>query len=707
MSDMRAFWALTGGGTGALDKVVSTSLSNLDAAVVITANNAYFFSYDSSSTLGEDSPNVIRPDNNPASGRWILTGMPSMFGPNVQIVRPGGSIQDAIDAITDATAENPFTVLVCPGLYEISEPILAKSYVSVRSISRQGARIKVANGANIAPVWIGHPAQVVDIEFSGFSIDGNKDNQTSGSYHHGIKVVDAENITLKNNYITKTHPYHEHSTGGSGISVTHNCSEIYILDNVFEDIGDRAIQFGGTDITVKGNSTTSGFDRSCSCEMQDDYGNKRYAERVLIVNNFFEGSAEGSAMGVNGVNRDITIEGNITTGNSLGGVRLWDLDTTEVRNILIEGNHFIDENYGITTREEEDFVPLDSGTATSGSSTMLQDTSKSWTGKEWRGDALLLTGGTGSGQMRRIQNNNANTIWVSDDEDWTTNPDGTTTYDIRSMASIGLSIKNNKFSGNTNAAIRLLGINADITGNTFLDCGQNAITIEHCSVNIQNNTFQASQKGTIVASYCYDMLISGNKKFNTGTGTGWSFCKFEGCRYNKITDNVIVGEDEFAKLDSEESGGYPSAYNFITDNTGMWLNDSVDFVDERDSVVKDNVIFPATTSYDNDPDSTSLVQDNKGFPSETQRGKTATLSDHGTFTSDDGKIHSVDPGGAARNYNPSGEFKDWYEIVVINTADAAETITFDSTDLSEAIAQNERGIFVYDGTNWLKVYVGS
>ena len=88
-------------------------------------------------------------------------------------------------------------------------------------------------------------------------------------------------------------------------------------------------------------------------------------------------------------------------------------------------------------------------------------------------------------------------------------------------------------------------------------------------------------------------------------------------------------------------------------------------------------------------------------------GKTETLSAHGTFTYGDGELHLIDPGGAPRNYNPSGAFPERAEIWVINTADAAETLTVDSGGIAVAVAQDERGYFVYDGSSWIKVYVGS
>ena len=78
---------------------------------------------------------------------------------------------------------------------------------------------------------------------------------------------------------------------------------------------------------------------------------------------------------------------------------------------------------------------------------------------------------------------------------------------------------------------------------------------------------------------------------------------------------------------------------------------------------------------------------------------------NGTFTPRDGSLHEVDPNGAV-NYNPSGTFPKGFELIVINTAGAAETITFDSAGLNQAITQNQRGIFAYNGTSWRKIFVG-
>jgi hypothetical protein len=67
--------------------------------------------------------------------------------------------------------------------------------------------------------------------------------------------------------------------------------------------------------------------------------------------------------------------------------------------------------------------------------------------------------------------------------------------------------------------------------------------------------------------------------------------------------------------------------------------------------------------------------------------------------------------GAALNFNPTsagdlGTFPAGYEVVLVNLS-GTYTITFDSAGLNQAVTAGQRGIFVYDGTAWRKVYVGS
>ena len=66
--------SLTGGGTGALDAIDGTSLKTGDGACVITSSGFYIFYLSASSGASESSPDVISPDANAGSKRWILQG---------------------------------------------------------------------------------------------------------------------------------------------------------------------------------------------------------------------------------------------------------------------------------------------------------------------------------------------------------------------------------------------------------------------------------------------------------------------------------------------------------------------------------------------------------------------------------------------------------------------------------------------------------
>ena len=64
---------LTGGGTGALDKIDGTALKNQDLAVVpVPDDKVYYYWLDADSGLAESSPDVITPDTNAGDKRWIL-----------------------------------------------------------------------------------------------------------------------------------------------------------------------------------------------------------------------------------------------------------------------------------------------------------------------------------------------------------------------------------------------------------------------------------------------------------------------------------------------------------------------------------------------------------------------------------------------------------------------------------------------------------
>ncbi len=103
--------ALTGGGTGALDKLDGDDLSDKDGALVILATGIHLYILDDDSGAGENSPDIIAPDTNPGTKRWIRVDMNYFAGdiemasivPGTSLVisRTGGDVNLKVISTTD------------------------------------------------------------------------------------------------------------------------------------------------------------------------------------------------------------------------------------------------------------------------------------------------------------------------------------------------------------------------------------------------------------------------------------------------------------------------------------------------------------------------------------------------------------------------------------------------------------------------------
>jgi hypothetical protein len=66
----------------------------------------------------------------------------------------------------------------------------------------------------------------------------------------------ATNVTIERNYVRRTFPV-RHRDGGSGISVTRNCSNVRIFNNEVHEFGDRGVQLGGRNSRSIGSAGAS------------------------------------------------------------------------------------------------------------------------------------------------------------------------------------------------------------------------------------------------------------------------------------------------------------------------------------------------------------------------------------------------------------------------------------------------------------------
>ncbi len=81
---------------------------------------------------------------------------------------------------------------------------------------------------------------------------------------------------------------------------------------------------------------------------------------------------------------------------------------------------------------------------------------------------------------------------------------------------------------------------------------------------------------------------------------------------------------------------------------------------------------------------------------------TGELAGNYTIRPGAASVYIIDPGGAHRNVNPSGTFP-LQTITIINVADAAENLVFDTAGINVTVAQNKRCIFSYTGSAWTQI----
>lgn len=82
----------------------------------------------------------------------------------------------------------------------------------------------------------------------------------------------------------------------------------------------------------------------------------------------------------------------------------WYIKTAQTNNVAAVGTD------GTIERTTENATVWDRGTATSGSTTTLVDTTKAWTVNQWTGYTLFIFSGTGAGQNFTVLSNTANTL---------------------------------------------------------------------------------------------------------------------------------------------------------------------------------------------------------------------------------------------------------------------------------------------------------
>jgi hypothetical protein len=162
--------------------------------------------------------------------------------------------------------------------------------------------VRPADGSNVGGIRVGTgPTTITGVVIRNFGFHGNESTMDNTVKRlHGIIIDNATDVRLHNCFLTKTHPYHSHGDGGSGITVRKDAERVGIHNCDIDDIGDRGIQVAGDLITITGCTSENGYDRCMSLDVQQTDGLDYMARRTVVTGNYLGTNSDGSAIGAGG-----------------------------------------------------------------------------------------------------------------------------------------------------------------------------------------------------------------------------------------------------------------------------------------------------------------------------------------------------------------------------------------------------------------------
>lgn len=185
--------------------------------------------------------------------------------------------------------------------------------------------IKPADGANVGGIRIGKNTDpstpIENVSIRGVGFNGNEATMDDATkYLHAFVADSVREVTFEQCYATRTHPFHEHNTGGSGITIHNTCNGFSVRNCWFEDIGDRAVQAAGKNGQITGIYNRNGFNRTVALGVKHPDYVDRGAQNVTISDVLGVDISEGSVVGLSSPNISNVTISNVTASNSLRSV---------------------------------------------------------------------------------------------------------------------------------------------------------------------------------------------------------------------------------------------------------------------------------------------------------------------------------------------------------------------------------------------------
>ncbi len=201
------FVGLTGGAYPTLDSIATASLTDGDFAMGVDSGRFYVYVYDASSSDAEDSPQVIKPDDNTGNGRFkLVSGMDflrdSTSGDSISLREGSSNGDNYIKLASQASRSNDntfylrdlagLTYIPCPYIGSTSSSITLTTQQSIASIYYLTGTITVTLDA-VANLPVGAWIKLVSTDANTKTVDPNasdrirRDDMTAQS--DGVSVT--------------------------------------------------------------------------------------------------------------------------------------------------------------------------------------------------------------------------------------------------------------------------------------------------------------------------------------------------------------------------------------------------------------------------------------------------------------------------------------------------------------------------------------
>ena len=313
---------------------------------------------------------------------------------------PLDTVTEALSLVTDSSHSVIFLVSgAAAGPTTLTEAVTVnKRYTFIRGPGRDFIWTRSGAGDTISVTSDG-------CELSGFRLQTAATGSGSG-------------VSISGSDFTRIHNVYAENTQGDGVTIS-NSDHTRIHDCFFEDAGQSGSGHG-IEISSGGGTSNHAIISNNHVRSSPNTGIKFTGGSVsnaLVTNNTIHGNDTGLDLGSS---VDAFVAHNVLGQNTTADI----VSSSATTPTLVNNEQWSKDGTVLSS--------LTSGTAQAGGATTITlESGSSTTSDLYTGSGIVITGGTGAGQARMITGYAGGTLIATISPAWVTNPDSTSTYELR------------------------------------------------------------------------------------------------------------------------------------------------------------------------------------------------------------------------------------------------------------------------------------